>query len=74
MHIPFACMVELKFPAHLPVDHLADPVMSRLILQCSTFFIIVKLDLNRNKFKLLIDLCISLFYVFLSLRKKRLKK
>ena len=26
------CMVELKFPAHFPVDHLADPVVSRLVL------------------------------------------
>ena len=30
--IPFVCMVELKFPAHFPVDYLADPVVSRLIL------------------------------------------
>ena len=32
VHLPFVCMVELKFPAHFPVDHLADPVVSRLIL------------------------------------------
>ncbi len=32
VHIPFVCMVESKFPAHFPVDHLADPVVSRLIL------------------------------------------
>ena len=30
MHIPFICMVELKFPAYFPVDHLADRVVSRL--------------------------------------------
>ena len=29
--IPFVFMVELKFPAHFPVDHLADPVVSRLV-------------------------------------------
>ena len=28
----YVCMVELKFPAHFPVDHLADPVVSRLVL------------------------------------------
>ena len=33
VHIPFVCMVELKFPAHFPVDHLADPVVSCLILR-----------------------------------------
>ena len=32
VHIPFVGMVELKFPAHFPVDHLADPVVSRLVL------------------------------------------
>ena len=32
VHIPFFCMVELKFPAHFPVDHLADPVVSRPVL------------------------------------------
>ena len=25
MYIPFVRMVKFKFPAHLPVDHLADP-------------------------------------------------
>ena len=29
VHIPFVSMVELKFPAHFPVDRLADPVVSR---------------------------------------------
>ena len=28
-------MVELKFPAHFPVNHLADPVMSRLNSFCA---------------------------------------
>ena len=32
VHIPFVCTVELKFPAHFPVDHLADLVVSCLIL------------------------------------------
>ena len=32
VHIPFVCMVELKFPAHFPVDYLVDPVVSRLVL------------------------------------------
>ena len=32
VHIPFVCNVELKFPAHFPVDHLADPVVFRLVL------------------------------------------
>ena len=31
-HIPFVGMVELKFPAHFPVDHLADPVVFPLVL------------------------------------------
>ena len=26
VHIPFVCMVELKFPAHFPVDYLGDQV------------------------------------------------
>ena len=30
-------MVELKFPAHFPVDHLADPVLPRLILLLCQF-------------------------------------
>ena len=32
MHIPFVCMVKLKLLAHFPVDHLADLVVTRLIL------------------------------------------
>ena len=32
VHIPFVCMVELTFPAHFPVDYLADPGVSRLVL------------------------------------------
>ena len=32
VHIPFVCMVEFKFLAHLPVDHMADPIVSSLIL------------------------------------------
>ena len=32
VHIPFVCMVELKFPAHFLVDHLADPVVPRIII------------------------------------------
>ena len=31
VHIPFVCMVKFKFLVHLPVDHLADPVVSSLI-------------------------------------------
>ena len=35
VHIPFVSMVKFKFLAHFPDDHLADPVVSRLILlQC----------------------------------------
>ena len=30
--ITFVGVVKFKFLAHFPVDHLADPVMSRLIL------------------------------------------
>ena len=32
MHIPFVGMVKLKFFAHFPGDHLAHPVVSRLVL------------------------------------------
>ena len=32
VHIPFVRMVKFKFFAQLPVDHLAHPVLSRLIL------------------------------------------
>ena len=35
VHIPFVCMVELKFSGYFPVDHLANPVVSRLILLLS---------------------------------------
>ena len=35
VHIPFASMVEFKYLAHLPVDYLANPVVSRLILLLS---------------------------------------
>ena len=31
MHIPFVTVVKSKFLAHLPGDHLADPVVYRLI-------------------------------------------
>ena len=37
MHIPFVSMIRLKFLAHLPVDNLADPVVSRLILLVCKF-------------------------------------
>ena len=32
VHIPFVCMVELKFPVHFPVDHLADRVVIIIII------------------------------------------
>ena len=32
VHIPFVRMVKFKFLAHFPVDHLAHPVVSHLIL------------------------------------------
>ena len=38
MHIPFVSMVKFKFLAHFPVDHRADPVVSRLILIPREFF------------------------------------
>ena len=31
VRIPFVRMVKFKFLAHLPVDHLADPIVSSLI-------------------------------------------
>ena len=37
MHIPFVSMVKFKFLAHLPVDHLAHPVVSSLILLLCQF-------------------------------------
>ena len=37
MHIPFVGVVKFKFLAHFPVDHLADPVVSRLILLLCEF-------------------------------------
>ena len=37
MHIPFICMVKFKFLAHFPVDHLADSVMSGLVLLLCQF-------------------------------------
>ena len=46
MHIPFVRMVKFKFLAHLPGDHLADPVVSSLILQVS-----------RNLLSILSDFC-----------------
>ena len=39
MHIPFVCMVKFQFLAHLPVDHLADPIMSSLIFLLRLFVI-----------------------------------
>ena len=32
VHIPFVDMVKFEFLAHLPVDHVAHPVVSSLIL------------------------------------------
>ena len=32
VHIPFVGMFKFKFLAHFPVDHLADPVVSSLVL------------------------------------------
>ena len=37
MHIPFVGMVKFKFLAHFPVDHLAHPVVSSLVLLLSQF-------------------------------------
>ena len=37
MHIPFVGMVKFKFLAHFPVDHIADPVSSRLVLLLCQF-------------------------------------
>ena len=31
VHMPFIPMVKFHFLAHLPVDHIADPVVSSLI-------------------------------------------
>ncbi len=35
--MPFVGMVEMKFPAHFPVDNLADPVVSSLIIPLFKF-------------------------------------
>ena len=48
MHIPFVCMVELKFPAHFPVDHLADPGVSRLVLLLCQFAAFAYYYYNNN--------------------------
>ena len=37
MHIPFVYMVKFKFLAHLPVAHLADPIVFSLILHLCQF-------------------------------------
>ena len=37
MHIPFVRMLKFKFLAQFPVDHLAHPIMSSLILFCTNF-------------------------------------
>ena len=37
VHKPFVCMVKFKLFAHLPVDHLANPVVSRLVLLLCQF-------------------------------------
>ena len=37
MHIPFIGMVKFKFLAHISLDHLADPFVSRLILPMCSF-------------------------------------
>ena len=37
VHIPFVGMVKFEFLAHLPVDHLANPVVSSLILLLCQF-------------------------------------
>ena len=47
VHIPFVCMVELKFPAHFPVDHLANPIVSRLILLLREFAAIAYYVIDR---------------------------
>ena len=41
VHIPFVSMVKFKFLAHFPVDRLADPVVSRLILPIIIIIIII---------------------------------
>ena len=37
MYIPFVCMVKFQFLVHLPVDHLAHPVLSYLTLLLCLF-------------------------------------
>ena len=37
MHIPFVGMVKFQFLAHFPVDHLAHPVVSSLVLLLCQF-------------------------------------
>ena len=37
VHIPFVGMVKFKFLAHFPVDHLAHPVVSSLVLSLCQF-------------------------------------
>ena len=37
MHIPFVCKVRFQFLAPFPVDHLADPVVSSIILLLCQF-------------------------------------
>ena len=41
MHIPFVGMVKFKFLAHFPVDHLAHPVMSTLVLLLCQYIIVI---------------------------------
>ena len=37
MYIPFVGMVKFKFLAHFPLDYLAKPVVSRLVLLLRQF-------------------------------------
>ena len=45
MHIPFVGMVKFKFLAHFPVDHLAHPVVSSLVLLLCQFAALVLMPL-----------------------------
>ena len=37
VHIPFVGMVKFKFLAHFPVDHIAHPIVSSLVLLLCQF-------------------------------------
>ena len=43
MHIPFVRLVERKFLAHFPVDHLAHPVIIIAVLVVALFVVIISI-------------------------------